>query len=214
MQVAGDAVTVIEHTHDADPVVEPGVLDRDAGGECEGLGQRLVLVGERSRTLLVGQIEVSVDLVSRPQRDAQERGHGRVPGRESIAGGMLFEMLETQWLGVGDQQSKHAPASGALADYFFIGFAEPDGDELLEPGAGLVEHPEGGVAGTDQRSGLLHQVREKVGQLDVGGDHQDGPHQATELFSVVYPRVGHRVERTADLQGFRGRSSGAGRMVV
>ena len=44
VQVAGDAIAVVEHAHDADPVVETGVLDCDAGGESEGLGQCLVLV--------------------------------------------------------------------------------------------------------------------------------------------------------------------------
>ena len=52
MKVTGDPVAVVEHAHDTDPVVEPGVLDGDAGGQCEGLGQCLVLVGELGRLSL------------------------------------------------------------------------------------------------------------------------------------------------------------------
>ena len=68
---------------------------------------------------------------------------------------MLFEVLEAQRLGFGDQQPQHATARGALADDLLFGLAEPDGDELLEPGTRLVEDPEGGVAGTDEGLGPL-----------------------------------------------------------
>ena len=78
---------------------------------------------------------------------------------------------------------------------------ESDGDELLEPCACLVEHPEGGVAGADQRPGLFHQVTEQVGQLDVGGDHEHCAHEAPELLGVVHPRVRHEADRTADKRG-------------
>src|ERR1700722_18359954 len=63
VKIAGDPVPVVENTHDADPVVEPGVLNSDAGCQGEGLGERLVLVGELGRTLLVGQVEVAVHIV-------------------------------------------------------------------------------------------------------------------------------------------------------
>ena len=78
--------------------MEPGVLDGNAGCESKSLGQCFVLVAERGRTLLVGQIEISVDVVSNPHRDAQERRHGRVSGGKTIAARVLFEMLEAQRL--------------------------------------------------------------------------------------------------------------------
>ena len=155
VEIAGDAVAVVEDAHDADAVVEPGVLNGDARGEREGFGKGLVLVGELGRTLLVRQVEVAVDVVSDTQRDAQEGGHGRVPGREAVAARVLFEVLEAQRLGFGDQEPEHAPARWALPDDLLFGVTEPDGDELFEPGAGLVEDSEGGVAGTDEGLGPL-----------------------------------------------------------
>ena len=137
VEVPGDAVTVVEHAHDADAVVEPGVLNGDARGEREGFGEGLVLVGELGRTLFVGQVEVAVDVVSDTDGDAQEGGHGRVPRREPVAARVLFEVPEAQRFGFGDQKPQHAPARGALPDDLLFVLTEPDGDELFEPGAGL-----------------------------------------------------------------------------
>ena len=50
---------------------------------------------------------------------------------------------------------------GAVPDHLLLGLAEPDGEELLEPGAGSVEDPEGRVAGTDEGAGLLDQVAQE-----------------------------------------------------
>ena len=78
-----------------------------------------------------------------------------MPRRESIAARVLFEMLETQRLGLGDQQSQHPSPRGAVADYLFFGLAEPDGDELLEPSTSGIEHAECGIAGADEGLGLF-----------------------------------------------------------
>ena len=164
------------------------------------------------RTLLVGQVEVAVDVVPDTHRDPQERRHRRVTGRKPVAARVLFEMVEAKRFGFGDQQPQHAAARWAFPDHLLLGLAEPDGDELLEPGAGLVEDSQGGVAGTDEGPGLSDQVGEQIGQLDVGGDHEYRSHEAPELLGVVHPRIGHRAERTADSQEFRGHLSRAGRM--
>ena len=57
------------------------------------------------------------------------------------------------------EEPQHAPARWALPDDFLFGLTEPDGDELFEPGAGLVKDSEGGIAGTDERPGLFDKVR-------------------------------------------------------
>ena len=78
VQIAGDAVTVVEHAHDADAVVQPGVLDGDAGGEREGFGKGFVLVAE-SRSILPCP----------SGRGCRRRRLGRAvgrPGRRSSAG--------------------------------------------------------------------------------------------------------------------------------
>ena len=62
--------------------------------ERESLGQCLVLVGERGRALLVGQVEIAVDLVPDAHRHPQERGHRRVARRKPVATRMLFDVIE------------------------------------------------------------------------------------------------------------------------
>ena len=55
-------------------VVQTMVLDCDTGRQGQGLGQCFVLVTESLGTDLVGEIEVAEDLLSNPQRHAQEGG--------------------------------------------------------------------------------------------------------------------------------------------
>ena len=58
--------------------MQPVVLDGDARRQGQRFGESLVLVGELGRPLLVGQIEVAVDVVAYPHRDPEERRHRRV----------------------------------------------------------------------------------------------------------------------------------------
>ena len=88
-------------------------------------------------------------------------------------------------------RSPRTPRPVGRGPMALFGLAEPNGEELLETGPGLVEHPEGAVAGSDQRPGLFDQMAQQDGELDVGGDHQHGVHQASQLFGVVHPCVRH-----------------------
>ena len=212
VEIPGDAVPIVEHAHDTDPVVQSRVLNGDARGQCKGLGECLVLVAESGRTLLVSEVEVAVDVIPYTHRDPQERRHRRVTRRKPVTARVLFEMVEAKRFGFGDQQPQHAAARWAVPDHLLFSLTEADGDELLEPGAGLVEDSQGGVAGTDERPGLSDQVGQQIGQFDVGGDHEYRSHETPELLGVVHPRIGHRAERTADSQKFRGHLSRAGRM--
>ena len=71
--------------------------------------------------------------------------------------------------------------------------AQADGEELLELRSGLIEDPEGPVAGIDQGAGLLDDVAEQDRELDVGLDHEDGVHESPELDRVLDSLVGHRL---------------------
>ena len=48
------------------------------------------------RPLLVGQVEVAVDVVAHLHRDAEERRHRWMVGRKSVAAGVFFEVDEPQ----------------------------------------------------------------------------------------------------------------------
>ena len=116
VQVAGDALAVLDQGQLLHPGVEPGVLDRDAGGGGEADHELLVDVGEHLGGRLVGQVQVAEDLAAHPDRHAQERPHRRVVGREPEAVGMLAQVRQPQRLGVDDEQTEDAVPLGQVAD--------------------------------------------------------------------------------------------------
>ena len=71
-------------------------------------------------------------------------------GREPEAVGVLAEVGQPQRLGVDDEQPEDAVALGQVADGAVGLVVDADGDELRQPGAGVVEHTEGAVAGVDE----------------------------------------------------------------
>ena len=68
---------------------------------------------------------------------------------------------------------------------------QADGEELLESRSGLIQYPEGPVAGIHQGASLLDDMAEPDGELHVGLDHEDGAHESPELDRIVDPLVGH-----------------------
>ena len=55
-----------------------------------------------------------------------------------------------------------------------------DCDELRQPGARLVEHADGAVAGVDQVDGGLHDALQHGGQVEVAAHREDGVEQLAE----------------------------------
>jgi hypothetical protein len=133
---------------------------------------------------------------------------------EPVATRVRFEVLEAQRLRLGDQQPEHAPTRGTLTDDVLLGFSEPDGDKLFEPGASLVEDSEGGVTGTDEDPGLFDQVSEQISQLHVCGEHEDCSHEAPELLGIVHPRIGHAGSVLLIPQRFPRNAGSTGRMTA
>ena len=72
MEVAGDPVPVVQEADEAHRLVQPGVLDGDAGGLRQRFGHGFVLLVEALPAHLVGQVEIPVDLAAHPQGHAQE----------------------------------------------------------------------------------------------------------------------------------------------
>ena len=64
--------------------VETRVVDRDGGPLGQHDHRLLVALVEVRPALLVGEIEVAVDLVADPDRHPEERLHRRVPGRKAV----------------------------------------------------------------------------------------------------------------------------------
>jgi len=65
------------------------------------------------------------------------------------------------------------PPAGVLVD--------PDGQELREPGAVLLENAEGAVPGADQACRGLDDAPQHIGQAQVAGDPDDRVEQPPDL---------------------------------
>ena len=96
MQVPGDALALVEQAGEAGLLVQPGVLDRQAGGGGQPDGELLVDVGEHLTVRLVGEVQVAVDDTAHPDGHAEERGHRRMPRREAEAVGMGVQVGQSQ----------------------------------------------------------------------------------------------------------------------
>ena len=132
-------------------VVEAGVLDRDARRDRERTDELLVDLGELVRALLLGQVEVAEHLVAHADRDAQERGHRRVVGREAEGVGVRGEVREPQRPGIADEQAEDAVALGLVPDPRALLVVDADGDELHEAVAILADDAERAVPGVVRR---------------------------------------------------------------
>ena len=58
MQIAADAVSLLDDREVRSLLVEPGVVDRDPGVEGEQLDQPLIVRRELGSALFIGEIEV------------------------------------------------------------------------------------------------------------------------------------------------------------
>jgi hypothetical protein len=180
VEVPGDPLPVFEEGQFPQAAVEPGVLDGHAGRSGQGDDQFFVDVAEHLGRLLVGEVEVPEHLVPHQDGDAQEGVHRRVVGREPEAVGMLGQVGEPQRLGLDDEQAEDAVALGQIADGG-VGLAvEADGDEVREPGAGLVEDPESPEPGVDQFHGGGDDPLQHRPEIEVRADGEHGIDQAAE----------------------------------
>ena len=84
-------------------LVEPRVLDRDGRLRGEQLRQLEVLLGERPAAVLLGQIQVPVRDAALEDRDAQERLHRRMVGREANRAWIVGDVVEQERFGLADQ---------------------------------------------------------------------------------------------------------------
>ena len=82
VEVAADPQPLVDDRQLLDLLVEPGVLDRDAGVEREHLDELLVGVAELGGADLLGQVEVA----DRPPADADRNAEEGLHRRDGAAG--------------------------------------------------------------------------------------------------------------------------------
>lgn len=191
MKVSCNAISVVHEGKDTHTIVQSCVLDGDARGMSQGFGQCLVLVGEFVRSNLVGQVQVSVDLVAHSNRDAQERAHRGMVLRYPETFGVFGEIGDAEGQGIGDQKTEDSSAGRTWADLLLLRFRQAHRQELFESFPLAVEHSECAVSGTNQGPCLLDEVIEKITESDVSGNHQHCRKKPLQLLGIIDPGVGH-----------------------
>ena len=161
--------------------MESGVLDGDAGGQGQRLGEVHVLGVEGPAAELVREVEVAVDLVPHLHRDAHERAHRRVAGGKSGTVRMVGQIVDHQGDRVVDQGPEHAESDRSGPDPVLFGRGKSDGDELGQAVTGGIEHAEGAVPGAGHGARLGDHVTEQDTQLEVTLDEPGGLQDASQL---------------------------------
>jgi hypothetical protein len=109
MTLSCDALAVLEHGHVLEACLQARIVDGDAGRRRQHHGQPLVLRAELGPALFVSEIEAA-DRLSAPDRDAEERHHVRMPGREPGRQRVLAHVAQPHRLRVAQQEPEDALA--------------------------------------------------------------------------------------------------------
>ena len=133
VEVARNALTILDRRQLGDASVEACVLDGRAGGDSEADGELLVDVGERVLALLVAEVEVAEHGAADHHRHAEERSHRRMVRWETEARRVFAQIGEAQRLRIDDQQAEDPVALGEVADRRTGFLVDADRDELGQP---------------------------------------------------------------------------------
>ena len=163
-------------------LIEPGVVDRDAGRGGQRLDEHLVVVAERSAAGFLGEIQIAVDLLADPDRHPEEGVHRRVVRREAHRSGVVADLVEADRLGIVEQNAQHADALGCPPDLGQLRFPHAGQDEVDDL-VTFAADAEGAVSRVDEFGGGLDDGLQRAVQVESGGDHQHGFHQPVEAVS-------------------------------
>ena len=181
VQLTGDSFAVFEHRQICDAGMQTGVFDDDARRAGERGDHFLVDVGEDVATRFVIQVEVPEDVFANADGHAEERTHRRMVRRKPVAVGVLSQIGKADRLRIDDEQTQDAVALGQVADLAPCFRIEADGDELREPGAGLVEHTERAVLRVDEIGRHLDDALQRFREVELGTDREHRVEQPTQL---------------------------------
>jgi hypothetical protein len=108
--------------------------------------------------------------------------------------GRLTSVRVQRWsaLGVDDQYAQDSSSLREMVDLFGLARLEAQVDELGQPAAGLVQHAQSPVPGSDQRDSRLDDPAERRRERQVGADGHDGVDQVAQAVGILDRRERHR----------------------
>ena len=201
MEVLADPVAFFDHRESSDGLVQPRVLDRDAGMQREELGQPLVVVAELVGRLLVREVEVTDDPALDPHGHAEERSHRGVLRRKTRARGVRADVGDTERVALGDDQSEESmtlrqgPESPPLLG------RDPARDEALDAPP-IIDDAERRVLRTDQGADAIDD------ELEHGLDVELACHGADGVTERLECDVGGGIVGVGHVETVPRRSSG------
>ena len=185
-----DAVAVLGEGAVAHEPVQARVLDGDARSHGQREDQLLVVLGELLGVLLVGQVQIPVDLAVDPHGHPEERGHGGVARRDPVTVGAVCDVAQPQRFVVGDERAEDAPTRRARADGLLLLGAEAHGEELVERPPILGQHAQRPVLGVDQVAGLLDDPAQHHREVELGVEDQDRLDETPQFGGIIDPVEG------------------------
>ena len=167
--------------------VQPGVVDRDGGPAGEDLGRLLIAIVEVLPALLVGEVEVAVDLIADADRDTKESPHRRVLGREPVGARVRRHVMQAKRLGTADELTEHPVTAREWTDAVPLLLVYAHEDKAGELLLALVENSDRGVARARELARRAeHGVEHR---LEVEFGHQ-GPANGEESAQLRFAEPG------------------------
>src|SRR5919197_1269273 len=185
VELAREAVPLLDDGELAAPLVQARVLDRDRRVPGERLDQLLVGVVEEGAALalLVCDVEGADHLAGGDDRHAEEGAHARVRVGPALEARVLLDVREAEAAERLEHRAEQAVLARKVADRVVLLLAHPGGDEVRE--AALA------VGDADRRVARGGELPRRVGELledglepVLGGDRDDGVADGAEGTTV------------------------------
>src|SRR5690349_18748230 len=167
VELAGDALPVLEDGDVLEARLQAGVVDGDAGRGSQRHRQSFVLLAELLRTLLVGEVEAP-DGFTAPDGHAEERGHLRVPGWELLCQRVLAQVAQPNRLWIVQEDTENAPELRKAPDGL-MGLVLHAARHEIGQLAVVVYDAQGAVSRVDQLASRIDDPLQDRGQAQVRG---------------------------------------------
>ncbi len=205
MQLAPDALALLDHGQLADALVQSSVLDRDGSVTGERLDQLQVGLAERSSVPPIGQVEVADRLAPNDDRHADEAVHRRVAGRKARATRVVGDVGDEVRATLPDDEAEQASATRRIADPRPLGGIEAAGDEAVDLALG-IDDAKGGIARLGQVADAVDHELEDGLDVEHRGDGAGGDVEGRHA-------LGHVTGLRASPRGIERQLDGAHRLL-